>query len=229
MTAESQANSEARRAIEAIVMVAEEPADPRLLAQLLECAPAEVDAICAELAEEYRASDRGFELVKVAGGWRYQSRAELAPYVERFVLSGQSARLSAAALETLAIIAYKQPLSRAQVSAIRGVNVDAVIRTLQQRGYITELARDTGPGQAVLFGTTSLFLERLGLNSLDELPPLGDFVPGPEVMEALEAGLRIDDTGSEPVIDLRDGGSAPTSSPSPARLDALEVLADDPD
>jgi segregation and condensation protein B len=132
-------------------------------------------------------------------------------------------------LETLAIIAYKQPLSRAQVSAIRGVNVDAVIRTLQQRGYITELARDTGPGQAVLFGTTSLFLERLGLNSLDELPPLGDFVPGPEVMEALEAGLRIDDTGSEPVIDLRDGGSAPTSSPSPARLDALEVLADDPD
>jgi segregation and condensation protein B len=229
MTAESQANSEARRAIEAIVMVAEEPADPRLLAQLLECAPAEVDAICAELAEEYRASDRGFELVKVAGGWRYQSRAELAPYVERFVLSGQSARLSAAALETLAIIAYKQPLSRAQVSAIRGVNVDAVIRTLQQRGYITELARDTGPGQAVLFGTTSLFLERLGLNSLDELPPLGDFVPGPEVMEALEAGLRIDDTGSEPVVDLRDGGSAPTSSPSPARLDALEVLADDPD
>lgn len=229
MTAESQGDSEARRAIEAIVMVAEEPADPRLLAQLLECAPTEVEAICAELAEEYRASDRGFELVKVAGGWRFQSRAELAPYVERFVLSGQSARLSAAALETLAIIAYKQPLSRAQVSAIRGVNVDAVIRTLQQRGYITELARDTGPGQAVLFGTTRLFLERLGLNSLDELPPLGDFVPGPEVMEALEAGLRIDDSRSEPVIDLRDDGSAPTISASSAQLDALEVLADDPD
>lgn len=231
MTAEAleAGRRESRRAIEAIVMVAEEPADPRLLAQLVECSPSEVETICQELAAQYRDEDRGFELVKVAGGWRFQSRADLAPYVERFVLSGQSARLSAAALETLAIIAYKQPLSRAQVSAIRGVNVDAVIRTLQQRGYITELARDPGPGQAVLFGTTSLFLERLGLNSLEELPPLGDFVPGPEVMEALEAGLRVDEVG-EPVIDLREGAgpSAPRGD-GPERLDALEVLSDDVD
>lgn len=231
MTAEAleAGRRESRRAIEAIVMVAEEPADPRLLAQLVECSPSEVETICEELAAQYRDEDRGFELVKVAGGWRFQSRADLAPYVERFVLSGQSARLSAAALETLAIIAYKQPLSRAQVSAIRGVNVDAVIRTLQQRGYITELARDPGPGQAVLFGTTSLFLERLGLNSLEELPPLGDFVPGPEVMEALEAGLRVDEVG-EPVIDLREGAgpSAPRGD-GPERLDALEVLSDDVD
>lgn len=231
MTAEAleAGRRESRRAIEAIVMVAEEPADPRLLAQLVECSPSEVETICEELAAQYRDEDRGFELVKVAGGWRFQSRADLAPYVERFVLSGQSARLSAAALETLAIIAYKQPLSRAQVSAIRGVNVDAVIRTLQQRGYITELARDPGPGQAVLFGTTSLFLERLGLNSLEELPPLGDFVPGPEVMEALEAGLRVDEVG-EPVIDLREGaGPSAPGGDGPERLDALEVLSDDVD
>ncbi|HNI35762.1 MAG TPA: SMC-Scp complex subunit ScpB [Microthrixaceae bacterium] len=182
---------EAKRAIEAIVMVSDEPADPRLLAQLIEISATRVDELCNELAAEYDAERRGFALVRVAGGWRFQSRGEMSPYVERFVLTGQSARLSAAALETLSIVAYKQPISRAQVAAIRGVSVDGVMRTLQQRGYIGELARDPGPGQAVLFGTTSLFLERLGLDSLDELPPLGDFVPSPDVVEALEAGLRV--------------------------------------
>src|SRR5918999_4195224 len=136
------------------------------------------------------ADERGFVVVRVAGGYRFQSHPDLAPYVERFVLEGQSARLSAAALETLAIVAYKQPVSRAQVAAIRGVNVDGVMRTLQQRGYVEEVARDHGPGQASLFGTTRQFLESLGLDSLDALPPLGDFVPGPEVVEALEHGLR---------------------------------------
>src|SRR5439155_7546387 len=137
----------------------------------------------------YEADDRGFVLVRVAGGYRFQSHPDLAPYVERFVLEGQSARLSAAALETLAIVAYKQPVSRNQIAAIRGVNVDGVMRTLQHRGYIEEVARDPGPGQAVLYGTTRLFLERLGLDTLDDLPALGDFVPGPEVVEALEQGL----------------------------------------
>ena len=118
-------------------------------------------------------------LVKVAGGYRFQSHPDLTGYVERFVLEGQTARLSSAALETLAIVAYKQPISRAQIASIRGVNVDGVVRTLEQRGYIAEVARDPGPGQAVLFGTTDLFLERLGLASLDDLPPLAAFVPGP--------------------------------------------------
>ena len=182
--------SESHRAIEAILMVAEEPIDPHLLAQLLEVAPARVEEICNELAAQYEADDRGFTLVRVAGGYRFQSHPDLAPYVERFVLEGQSARMSAAALETLAIVAYKQPVSRAQIAAIRGVNVDGVMRTLQQRGYIEEVARDPGPGQATLFGTTRTFLESLGLDSLDDLPSLGDFVPGPEVVEALEQGLR---------------------------------------
>jgi segregation and condensation protein B len=144
------------------------------------------------MAAGYEEAGHGFQLVRVAGGWRYQTHPDLAPYVERFVLDGQSGRLSNAALETLAIVAYKQPVSRAQVSAIRGVNVDGVMRTLQQRGYIDEVGRDPGPGQAVLYGTTSLFLEKLGLDSLQQLPPLGEFVPGAEVVEALELGLSPD-------------------------------------
>lgn len=185
------ATSEARRALEALLMVAEQPAEPQLLAQLLEISPQRVEELCVELAGEYEAEQRGFVLVQVAGGYRYQSHPSQAVYVERFVLEGQSSRLSAAALETLSIIAYKQPISRAQVAAIRGVSVDGVIRTLQQRGYIAEVDRDPGPGQAVLFGTTKEFLERLGLNSIDDLPSLADFVPGSDVVEALEDGLRI--------------------------------------
>ena len=180
---------EAVRALEAILLVAEEPIDPQLLGQLLEISPGRVDELCEGLASAYRADDRGFELVKVAGGWRYQSHPDLAPYVERFVLEGQSARLSVAALETLAIVAYRQPVSRAQMAAVRGVNVDAVVRTLQHRGYITEVGRDPGPGQAILYGTTPLLLEKLGLNSMADLPPLADFVPGPEAVEVLERSL----------------------------------------
>lgn len=190
------------RAIEAILMVAEDPVEPHLLAQLLEVSPVRIEALCTALADAYEAEGRGFALVRVAGGYRFQSAEDLAPYVERFVLEGQSARLSAAALETLAIVAYKQPLSRAQVAAIRGVNVDGVMRTLQQRGYIEEVARDSGPGQAVLFGTTRAFLEKLGLDSLADLPALGDFVPGAEVMEALEHGLRV--TPAEADVDAGD-------------------------
>ena len=182
--------SETQRAIEAILMVAEDPVPPHLLAQILEVSPARVDELCQHLAEAYSMEDRGFVLARVAGGYRLQSHPDLAPYVERFVLHGQSVHLSAAALETLAIVAYKQPVSRAQVGSIRGVDVDGVMRTLQQRGLIAEVGRDPGPGQAIMYGTTALFLERLGLDSLDELPPLADFVPGPEVMDALDASLR---------------------------------------
>jgi segregation and condensation protein B len=184
--------SEAAKAIEAILMVAQEPVDPHLLAQLLEVAPARVEELCEELRATYEADDRGFVLARVAGGYRFQSHADLAPYVERFVLEGQSARLSAAALETLAIVAYKQPISRAQVASIRGVNVDGVMRTLHQRGYIEEVGRDPGPGQATLFGTSREFLERLGLDRIEDLPPIADLFPSAEVMEALEQGLRAD-------------------------------------
>jgi len=185
--------SEALRAVEAILMVADEPVEPQLLGQLLEVSPTRVEELCEQLAAAYQAEDRGFVLLRVAGGWRFQSHPDLAPYVERFVLDGQTSRLSLAAIETLAIVAYKQPVSRAQMAAIRGVNVDGVVRTLCQRGYVEEVGRDPGPGQAVLYGTSRLFLERLGLDSLADLTPLGDFVPGPEVVEALERGLGADD------------------------------------
>lgn len=179
------------RALEAILMVAMEPVDPSLLAQLLEQPVAVIEQWCAGLADAYRSAGHGFELVKVAGGYRFQSHPDVAAYVERFVLDSQQARISQAALETLAIIAYKQPISRGQVAAIRGVDPDAVMRTLQARGYIAEVGRDDGPGQAVMYGTTSTFLERLGLESIEALPSIAEFVPDARVVEALEQGLRI--------------------------------------
>lgn len=173
-------------------MVADRPVETHLLAQLVEVSPEALTELLNDLARSFESENRGFALVEVAGGWRFQSHPDLAGYVERFVLEGQAARLSAAALETLAIVAYKQPISRAQISAIRGVSVDGVVRSLEQRGYIAEVARDPGPGQAVMFGTTQLFLERLGLASLEALPAIADFVPGADVVEALEQGLRAD-------------------------------------
>jgi len=200
-----------RSAIEAILMVADEPVAPSILAQLLEVPKTSIEQAYSDLAREYEREARGFVLCEVAGGYRFQSHPNQAPYIERFVLEGQSSRLSSAALETLAIVAYKQPISRMQVAAIRGVNVDGVLRTLQQRGYVEEVSRDPGPGNAVLFGTTPQFLERIGLNSVDDLPALADFVPGADVVEALEHGLRPDpidvpeSTDAAVAVDLVEG------------------------
>jgi segregation and condensation protein B len=194
---ETNLDPEVVRALEAILLVAMEPVAPALLAQLLEISQTTVEALCGRLATTYEAAGHGFQLVKVAGGFRFQSHPDLAPYVERFVLDGQQARVSSAALETLAIIAYKQPLSRSQIASIRGVDPEAVMRTLQARGYITEVQRDDGPGQAVLFGTTPLFLERLGIASLEDLPSIADFVPDASVVETLERSLRV--TAEDPI------------------------------
>lgn len=212
---------ELRRTLEAVLMVAEEPTEAGLLGELCEVSPAVVEELLHQMAADYEAEGRGFALVRVAGGWRFQSAESEAAYVERFVLSGQSARLSAAALETLAIVAYKQPISRAQVAAIRGVNVDGVVRTLTQRGYITEVATDPGPGQASLFGTTSLFLERLGIDSLEDLPSLGDFIPEADVVELLEQGLRMEDEPAGPTDHhgtLGERGDAESQGPGEGAL-----------
>jgi segregation and condensation protein B len=182
------------RAIEAVVLVALDPVPPELLAQLLERPVSDIEQWCADLAAEYEVERRGFQLVRVAGGYRFQTHPDLTAYVERFVLHDQRARLSGAALETLAIVAYKQPISRAQIASIRGVDPDGVLRTLQGRGYIDVAGRDPGPGQAVLYGTTPAFLEKLGLDSVDDLPPIAEHIPGADVVEALEAGLRITPT-----------------------------------
>lgn len=162
-------------------MVADQPVEPHLLAQLLEMSPGRIEEICAEIASEYESDDRGFQLVKVAGGYRFQSHPDLAPYVERFVLEGQSARLSAAALETLAIVAYRQPLTRAGVEAIRGVNCEAVLESLERRGLVAEVGRQESPGHPRLFGTTLRFLEVVGLERVEDLPPLPEGTVIPEL------------------------------------------------
>ncbi|NUR73142.1 MAG: SMC-Scp complex subunit ScpB [Hamadaea sp.] len=167
---------ELRSALEAILMVVDEPVGEIMLAQVLE-QPTEVvaDALLT-LAAAYTAENRGFELRRAAGGWRFYTRDAYASYVERFVLDGQSVRLTQAALETLAVVAYKQPVTRSRISAIRGVNCDGVVRTLVSRGLIEECGAEPDSG-AHLYRTTSLFLEKLGLDGLDQLPPLAPFLP----------------------------------------------------
>jgi segregation and condensation protein B len=183
-------NDELGRAIEAVLLVAVEPLAPQLLAELLEEPVERVDEVLGVLAESYEREGRGFVLARLAGGARLQTHPDLASYVERFANREVSHRLSTAALETLAIVAYRQPVSRGQISSLRGVNVDGVTRLLEQRGYIEMVGRADGPGQPVLFGTTDLFLERLGLNSLEQLPPVEDFLPGPEVAGEFELDLQ---------------------------------------
>ena len=201
--------AELKRAIESILLVAHDPVAPELLAQLLEQPTTLIEQWCEELGASYAERSHGFELVRVAGGFRYQTAPDLMPYVERFLLHDQRARLSGAALETLAIVAYKQPISRAQVGAIRGVDPDGVLRTLAARGYIDEVGRDEGPGQAILFGTTPMFLEKLGIDSLDDLPAIAEFIPSADVVEVLEHGLRV-----TPHMDVTTG--APVAGPPTA-------------
>lgn len=165
-----------RKILESILLVVDEPVPEVDLAQVLETPKATVLAALTDLAAEYERDDRGFELRQVAGGWRLYTAPSCAPYVERFVLDGQQARLTQAALETLSVIAYRQPVTRQAVAAIRGVNVDGVIRTLVARGLVAE-AGEEGPGGAYLYVTTPYFLERLGLRSLDDLPSLAPLLP----------------------------------------------------
>jgi segregation and condensation protein B len=214
-------------------MAAVEPIEPQVLAQLVEMPVSEIETLCEALAEEYEREGRGFALVRVAGGYRYQTHPDMAPYVERFVLEGQTARLSAPALETLAIVAYKQPVSRAQLAAIRGVSVESTLSTLEQRGYVQEVGHDPGPGQAILYGTTQLFLERLGLDSLSALPPLAEFVPEPSVVEALERGLLLrTEPDPEPSTELdaeqeSDGPVADLSPSSDVEIDLAGAERDE--
>lgn len=163
-------------ALEAVLLVTDEPVPAVTLAQVTERPTEEVELTLRELAAEYRDNGRGFELRNVAAGWRLYTRPDCAPYVERFVVDGQSARLTQAALETLAVIAYRQPVTRSRVSAVRGVNVDGVVRTLLARGLITESGQDEDTG-GILYRTTPLLLERLGLQSLEELPSLAPLLP----------------------------------------------------
>lgn len=172
-----------RAELEAILMIVDEPAAEAHLAAVLERPRAEVASALRGLSAEYTAQGRGFDLRQVAGGWRFHSRATCAPAVDRFVLDGQQARLTQAALETLAVVAYRQPVSRSRVSAVRGVNCDGVMRTLVQRGLVEEAGSEPETG-AILYRTTNYFLERMGLRGLDELPELAPFLPEVDDVEA---------------------------------------------
>jgi len=169
-------NLELNRSLEAILMVVDEPVPELILAQITETPTEAVLEALNLLAQEYLLSGRGFELRQVSGGWRFYSHPDLAPVVEKFVLDGQQSRLTQAALETLAVIAYRQPVSRARVSAIRGVNVEAVMKTLVTRGLVEEAGIEHETG-AILYVTTSFFLEKLGLNNVSDLPALAPFLP----------------------------------------------------
>jgi segregation and condensation protein B len=176
-----------RRGLEAILLVADEPVPATTLAELVGARLTQVESMLIDLAGEYAAQGRGFVLRAVAGGWRLYTHPSARDVVEAYLRAGTQSRLTRAALETLAVVAYRQPVTRHQVAAVRGVNVDGVFRTLTTRGLIHEVGHEEGPGQAALYGTTPAFLEQLGLNSLDQLPPIKDYLPeGVDLMELLE-------------------------------------------
>ncbi|MEV6638388.1 SMC-Scp complex subunit ScpB [Actinoplanes sp. NPDC051470] len=178
-------DGELRAALEAILLVVDEPVAELQLAQIVEEPVERIGTMLEDISARYTAAGHGFDLRRAAGGWRLYTRPEYAAYVERFVLDGQSVRLTQAALETLAVVAYKQPVTRSRISAIRGVNCDGVMRTLATRGLIEECGTEPETG-AHLYRTTTLFLEKLGLNSVDQLPPLAPFLPD-DVEEVIDA------------------------------------------
>ena len=183
---------EDRKIVEAILLVADEPVPAGLIGEVLERPRAEVEGLLEQLASEYAAEDRGFVLRPAAGGWRLYTSPDCAPWLERFVSRNPAPRLTAASLEVLAIVAYRQPISRAQISEIRGVDSDGVVKTLLQRDLICEAGHEHGPGNPALFSVSSQFLEKMGLDTLADLPPVAGFMPSPEAVEDMEAKLSPD-------------------------------------
>ncbi|WP_243057837.1 SMC-Scp complex subunit ScpB [Nocardioides sp. SR21] len=212
--------AELRPSLEALLMVADQPLDEMTLATATGYPTDEVALALAGLATEYTEQGRGFELRNVGGGWRYYTRDEYAAVVEGFVLEGQQARLTQAALETLAVVAYKQPISRARVSAIRGVNVDGVMRTLLSRGLLEEAGQDHETG-ANLFRTTAYFMERIGVTSLDELPELAPYLPDMDDLED-ELAEMVAQPVPEPVATESAPEPEPHHPPSPHSGDGTE-------
>jgi segregation and condensation protein B len=216
---------ELRRHLEAVLFLADEPVDVATLAELTETDPVHLESVLAQLAGEYLAADRGMEIRNVAGGWRMYTAAAAKPVVERWALAGRTGRLTQAALETLAVIAYKQPISRQEIGDIRGVNADAAVRSLVARGFVVESGRDPGPGQAVLYATSRLLLERLGLRSLADLPPLTEFLPEapapdePDLNALKAVRRRLAEGGDLPSRTVLDGRSASETNTGASEVD----------
>ncbi len=186
-----------RALIESMLFVAEEPIPVKEMAEVLEESVATVEQELREYSADLEETGRGFVLRELGGGWRLFTHPDARPHLEKFAATDRVSRLSKAALETLAVVAYKQPVSRGQVSEIRGVDSDRALRTLERRGLVFEIDVAPGPGQALLFGTTPLFLEKLGVRGLDELPPLADHVPPKDVVDVLERPFRPEETSTD--------------------------------
>lgn len=196
-----------RSALEALLFVSDEPVSAARLARVIEVTPGEVESALAELAEEYRAAERGFQLREVAGGWRLYTHPAHHDYIEEYVLSWDTRRLSQAALEALAVVAYHQPVTRAGVNAVRGVNSEGVVASLIEKGLVREVGRDKNQGNAILYGTTRNFLEKFGLRDISELPPLEEFAPDTDAESAMRERLS---PGSLP---SRDAGTSESGEP----------------
>lgn len=181
-----------RKIVESILFLADDPIPARMIGEVLEKPREQVEELLAELAAGYEIDDRGFVLRESPSGWRLYTSPDCAPWLERFVRGHAQTRLTGAALEVLAIVCYRGPLSRSQVTDIRGVNSDGVVKTLVQRGLLVEAGKEAGPGNPSLFAVSDEFVERLGLGTLDELPPLKDFMPDAEAVEDMEAKLSPD-------------------------------------
>jgi segregation and condensation protein B len=199
-----------RGALEALLFVSDEPVAAARLARLLEASPGDVEAALADLAEEYRESDRGFQLREVAGGWRFYTHPAYHDVIEQYVLSWDTRRLSQAALEALAVVAYHQPVTRAGINAVRGVNSEGVLASLVEKGLVREVGRDKNAGNAILYGTTRTFLEKFGLKDINELPPLAEFAPDSEMEHAIRDRLST--------------GESPMPSPDEVEADDLEMI-----
>jgi segregation and condensation protein B len=184
-------------ALEAVLFVTEHPVPAQELAQVLELSSARMDELLSELDHQLKAREAGLVLKSVAGGWRLYSHPDAYPYLERFSSSATSRKLSPAAMETLAVVAYRQPVSRTQISEMRGVDSDSAVRTLERLGLVEEKERLSIPGNPAVYRTTDLFLEKLGLNTLAELPPLADHVPPAQFVDSLEESLRPGSTSPE--------------------------------
>ena len=191
-------------AVEALLFVSDEPVSAARLARVLEAAPGEIESVLAALAQDYREAERGFQLREVAGGWRLYTHPAHHDVIEQYVLSWDTRRLSQAALEALAVVAYHQPVTRTGINAVRGVNSEGVVSSLIEKGLVREVGRDKNQGNAILYGTTRTFLEKFGLRDLDELPPIAEFAPDSETERAIRD--RLSATEGPMSVSASDGG-----------------------
>jgi segregation and condensation protein B len=199
-----------RGALEALLFVSDEPVAAARLARLVDASPGDVEATLADLAEEYHESERGFQLREVAGGWRLYTHPAHHDVIEQYVLSWDTRRLSQAALEALAVVAYHQPVTRGGINAVRGVNSEGVVASLVEKSLVREVGRDKNAGNAILYGTTRTFLEKFGLKDINELPPLAEFAPDPFTERAIR--------------DRLSAGESPTPSAEETESDDLEMI-----